>query len=115
MNVSLTLEEVKQYAENSGYSILPLSTELLCDDVTPMEVLRRLRKISAHCYLLESVSGPEAHGRYTFLGYDPKVRISCRNGKLKIGDVALETDDPAEYLWQMLKTYRSPKLADLPP
>ena len=83
MKVSLTLEEALQYAEQSEYRVLPLSTELLCDDVTPMEVLRRLRKISAHCYLLESVSGPEAHGRYTFLGYDPKTGISCRNGKPK--------------------------------
>ena len=115
MNISLTFDEVRQYAADPAYSILPLSTELLCDDVTPMEVLRRLRKISAHSYLLESVSGPEAHGRYTFLGYEPKFGISCRNGKMKIGDVTIETDQPAEHLRKLLRQYRSPKISGLPP
>lgn len=115
MKVSLTLEEALQYTKNPEYRVLPLSTELLCDDVTPMEVLRRLRKISAHCYLLESVSGPEAHGRYTFLGYDPKTGISCRNGKIKIGDVTFTTENPARELRRLMKEYRSPKLENLPP
>ena len=115
MKVSITLEEALTYAAGSEYNLLPVCTELLCDDITPMEVLRRLRKISAHCFLLESVSGPEAHGRYTFLGYDPKTGISCRNGKIKIGDVTFTTEHPADDLRRLLQKYRSPKLEGLPP
>ena len=115
MKVSITLEEALTYAAGSEYNLLPVFTELLCDDITPMEVLRRLRKISAHCFLLESVSGPEAHGRYTFLGYDPKTGISCRNGKIKIGDVTFTTEHPADDLRRLLQKYRSPKLEGLPP
>ena len=48
MKVSITLEEALTYAAGSEYNLLPVCTELLCDNITPMEVLRRLRKISAH-------------------------------------------------------------------
>lgn len=115
MKFSMTLDAVKRFAAETAYSILPLSCELLCDDVTPMTVLRRLRRVSSHCYLLESVSGPEAHGRYTFLGYDPKLGISCRNGSMQIGELEVKTDDPAAYLRQLLQKYRSPRMEDLPP
>lgn len=115
MNLSLTLDEVRRFAAETDYDILPLSCELLCDDVTPMTVLRRLRRVSSHCYLLESVAGPEAHGRYTFLGFDPKLGISCRNGNLQIGELEVETDDPASYLRKLLQKYRSPRMEHLPP
>lgn len=115
MNLSLTLDEVRRFAAETDCDILPLSCELLCDDITPMTVLRRLRRVSSHCYLLESVAGPEAHGRYTFLGYDPKLGISCRNGSLQIGELEVQTDDPASYLRKLLQKYRSPRMENLPP
>ena len=115
MQASFTLDEVRRFAADGSYDLLPLSCELLCDDITPLGVLRKLRRISAHCYLLESVSGPESHGRYTFLGYDPKLGVSCRNGKLRIGDAETQTNDPAAVLRSLLRRYRSPKLPQLPP
>ncbi|MBP0970537.1 MAG: anthranilate synthase component I [Oscillospiraceae bacterium] len=115
MKLSITPEEAKRYAAETDYRVLPVSCELHADSLTPMLVLRILRHISAHTYLLESISGPDHRGRYTFLGYDPKLGISCRNGHLKLGDLELETEDPAQYLRQLLAKYRSPRIAGLPP
>ncbi|MBR3419981.1 MAG: anthranilate synthase component I [Oscillospiraceae bacterium] len=115
MKLSISPEEAKRYAAETDYRVLPVSCELIADTLTPMQVLRILRHVSAHTYLLESISGPDHRGRYTFLGYDPKLGISCRNGKLKVGDLEIETADPAQYLRQLLAKYRSPKLAELPP
>ena len=115
MKLSISPEEAKRYAAETDYRVLPVSCELIADTLTPMQVLRILRHVSAHTYLLESISGPDHRGRYTFLGYDPKLGISCRNGKLKVGDLEIETADPAQYLRQLLAKYRSPKLAGLPP
>ena len=115
MKLSISPEEAKRYAAETDYRVLPVSCELIADTLTPMQVLRILRRVSAHTYLLESISGPDHRGRYTFLGYDPKLGISCRNGKLKVGDLEIETSDPAQYLRQLLAKYRSPKLAGLPP
>lgn len=115
MKLSISPEEAKRYAAETDYRVLPVSCELIADTLTPMQVLRILRHVSAHTYLLESISGPDHRGRYTFLGYDPKLGISCRNGRLKVGDLEIETADPAQYLRQLLAKYRSPKLAELPP
>ena len=67
-----TLGEAKQLAATGKYTILPVSCELYADATTAIEVLKRLKAVSEHCYLLESVENQEKFGRYTFLGYDPE-------------------------------------------
>ncbi len=114
MQISMTKEEARGYA-GGAYQVLPLSTELLCDALTPIETLRILKNVSTHAFLLESVSGPNAHGRYTFLGYEPKLGISCRAGKMQIGDLTVETEQPASQLRQLLAQYKSPRIESLPP
>ena len=37
------------------YKIIPISCELYADTLTPIEALRKLKNVSKHCYLLESV------------------------------------------------------------
>lgn len=107
--------EAKRCAADGRYSVLPVCCELLSDQFTPIEVLRTLKHVSSHAFLLESVSEHGTSGRYTFLGYEPKMEISAIDGKVKAGDVTLETDDPGAYLRQLLSEYRSPKIKGLPP
>jgi len=52
------------------------------------------------------------------LGYDPKMEISCVNGKLTIKngtDIEINTDHPGEYINRIIEENRAPKMADLPP
>ena len=77
MKISPTLTEVKEIAKTGKYDILPVSCEILSDFITPIEAMRILQNVSTHCYLLESAQANEAWGRYTFLGYDPKLEINC--------------------------------------
>jgi len=107
-------ETVKKTAESGKYDILPVSCEILSDICTPIEALRRLKSVSAHCYLLESVAEKEKWGRYTFLGFDPKLEITCTGNDMKIGDVRLKTSDPSEQIRRILSEYRSPKFDYLP-
>ena len=53
-------------------------------------------------------------GRYTFLGYDPKMEITCVDGTLRAGDVTLQTDDPSGVLRDILARYKSQRLPGLP-
>ena len=78
----ITLDEAKELGK--GYKVVPISKEILSDIRTPIEVLRILKGVSRHCYMLESVEHQERWGRYTFLGYDPKMEITCMNGSLTI-------------------------------
>ena len=107
-------DEVKRYAESSRYDILPVSCEILSDICTPIEAIIILKSISTHCYMLESVADKEKWGRYTFLGYDPKLQITAAGNELSIGDVKMTTEDPSVQIRQILSNYRSPKFDYLP-
>ena len=110
-----TLDTVKQIAATREYKVLPVSCEILSDICTPIEAIRILKNVSTHCYLLESVSGNEKWGRYTFLGFDPKLEISCINGEMKVGNLNFATKHPKESLRQILADYKSPRFDYLPP
>ncbi len=112
MKITPTLDEVRPYA--GRYRTYPLSAQILSDMRTPLEVLRALQHVSGHVYMLESVSGHENWGRYTFLGYDPKLEITCMNGEMKIGSLRIKTDDPGQYIRQVLADWSSPVVEDLP-
>ena len=114
----MTLEQVKDIAK--GYAVVPLSEELMADMTTPMEVLRILKGVSSHCYMLESVEKQKRWGRYTFLGFEPKLEITCTNGLLtvKCGKDMVQqkrTAHPGETIREILEDYRSPAVPGLPP
>lgn len=108
------IEEIRKIAKTGRYRKAPVSTEILSDFITPIEAVRKLKNISTHCYMLESAQADETWGRYTFLGYDPKMEITCQNGEMKIGSLTVKTDDPSSYLRQILDDYRSPRFDYLP-
>ena len=114
MTIRPSLEEVKTYAAQGEYRRLPVSTEILSDLYTPICVLQKLKNVSDHCYLLESAEAQEHWGRYTFLGYDPTMEITCSNGHMKVGALRFETDDPGRYIRQVLAEYRAPRFEYLP-
>lgn len=114
MNFKPELKTIKEIADSGNYKILPVSCEILSDICTPIEALKKLKMLSSHCYLLESVTDKEKWGRYTFLGFDPKMEIVCSGNHMKIGNVKLETDDPAKNIRQLLAEYKSPKFDYLP-
>ncbi len=114
MQVLPDFQKVKEIAETGQYKVLPVSCEILSDFTTPIEVLRTLKQVSDHCYLLESVAENEKWGRYTFLGFDPKLEITCINGRLKAGPFEVQTEDPSSYLRKILAEYKSPRFDYLP-
>ena len=114
MKYSPTLEEARSFAESKLYDVLPVSCQILSDSFTPIEVLRKLKNVSTHCYLLESISDSATWGRYTFLGFDPKLELVCDGDSVVINGVSVETKNPSDYIRQILAKYKSPKLPGLP-
>ncbi len=114
MKINPTFEKIKEIAEIGKYNVLPVSCEILSDFITPIETMRILKNVSTHCYMLESAQANDKWGRYTFMGYDPKMEITCINGDLKMGEVTLKTNDPNHYLRQILNNYKSPHFDYLP-
>ncbi len=117
------LQTVKQIAAGGAYKRVPVCREILSDTYTPVEVMRILRKASRHCYLLESASQEEAWGRYSFLGYDPTMEITCLDGEVTIrenlGDgtetvTTKHVDHPGDTLREILARYKSPVMEKMP-
>lgn len=110
-----SLDRVKAIAP--GYDIVPVYMEILSDVRTPISVLKALKQVSSHTYLLESADNSNHWGRYSFLGYDPKIELFCKNHKMTIKDGTtrtFESSDPAAEIRNILSQYKSPRLEELP-
>ena len=125
MAILTTLEELKGYEKD--YRIVPVAKEILSDMVTPIEVMRRLKKVSKRNFLLESVVNQSYTGRYTFLGYDPKLCIVLKDHKIRVMDLREKNETeillgqegkgdatPSDFIRRLMKDYRSPILKNLP-
>lgn len=115
--VTPNVEQVKALADK--YDIVPVQEEIYADVVTPILLLRKIARDKKNYYLLESVEGGEKWGRYSFLGYDPVMRVTCRerevvteqNGKKK----KVVADDALQVIRDILAGYRAPKIGGMPP
>lgn len=112
--ITPSLNDLQEIRKQGIYRTAPVSMEILSDIKTPIEVLKILKNVSDHCYLLESVADNEKWGRYTFLGYDPSLEITCLNGQMKIGSLTFETTDPESYIRQVVADHKSPRFDYLP-
>lgn len=114
----MSVNEVRELALSGNFRRIPVSRELYADRITAIEVLRILRGVSKHCYLLESVEDAKRWGRYTFLGYDPVLELTCKNGNLVIrsreGKQEAKVSHPGEEIRKILKEYQSPRIAGMP-
>ena len=117
MNIRPNFQEASVLAAQGLYKCIPVSTELYSDLYTPIEVLRKLKRVSRHCYMLESIEDNEKWGRYTFLGYDPKLELTCTGGRLTVKNgtsMVFEAKHPGEYIRQIVKENKSPRIEGLP-
>ena len=112
-----TKEELNSLLQFGSYGRIPVSKELYADRKTPIEVLKILKNISKHCYLLESAEDSKRWGRYSLLGYDPVLEITCHNHQMRIKagmTIEKEVEHPGEYIRQIIEENKSPKLDYLP-
>lgn len=109
------LERIKAYAKD--YRRVPIAKEIFADVRTVIGTLRVLKKVSRTAFLFESADNTERWGRYSFLGYDPKLELFVKNGKMTVkGAVTetFETDDPASVIRKVLHEYHSPEIPGMP-
>lgn len=113
-----TLETVKEVAAQGDYKLIPVCREIYSDIRTPLEVLRAFMKVDEHCFILESAEDAVQQGRYTFIGYDPSLVLTCKDHKLTIlngEERTVEVENPGAYIQQLIDDHKSPKLPGMPP
>jgi anthranilate synthase component 1 len=108
---------LKEFARK--YKSLPVYKVMPQNGLSVTETFKILKNISQHAFILESLEDEKNTGRYTFLGYNPKLEISCKNSVLTIkSGKTIDTVDnacPKEYIWQIINDNFSPKFETLPP
>ena len=108
-------EQAKQYEKE--YNIIPVCREIYADVVTPITLLRKLAQVDSRFFLLESVEGGSRWGRYSFLGVNPLMQISCKDGVVTIKSGAIEQKekkDPMQALREQLAKFKTPKIEGMP-
>jgi len=91
---------------------------MYADEITPITLLKKLKKVSKHCFILESVDDTKKWGRYTFLGFDPKMEITCADGvtTVKSGDtINTVNENPNVIIKKILDDHKAAKFDTLPP
>ncbi len=110
-----TFEEIEHLL--TDYSMIPICKEIYADVITPITLLRKMEAFGKNFFLLESVEGGEKWARYSFLGYEPVLHISCKGGKVtqKSGEIETTVEmDPMDGLREQLNKYKSPKIEGMP-
>src|SRR5665647_3491454 len=111
-----TLEEARNLAK--GYNVVPIAFEMLADTFTPINLFLSLKDSYENCFLLESVDNGEQWGRYSFIGFNPKAEIKIKNATVtmidKNGTTEIKTDNPINFITELLSKYKSPKVKDMP-
>lgn len=100
------------------YCVIPISKEIDGDMITPITLLHKIAQVSKQYYLLESVEDGKNWGRYSFLGFSPTLRITCKNNQINIEDGDINTfhsNQPFDVIRQFLSQYQAPKIEGMPP
>src|SRR5579872_2448838 len=116
-------EEFDRLAEE--YSVVPVWREVVADLETPVSAFLKViaPDSPSPCFLLESVEGGERWGRYSFIGLDPFLVMTSRDGAVSwegsvpaAGAEAVAAGaTPLEVLRAVLGSFATPNLAGLPP
>lgn len=109
------LEDFLKLAQQGN--VVPVYRQLLADTITPVSAFRSLRE-SDYAFLLESASGGEKVGRYSFLGCHPFMLFSSRKEKVQITrdgkEEARDSADPIADLEQLVCELKAVPIKDVP-
>ena len=110
-----SFEAFKELARRGTF--VPVCKEIVADLLTPVSAFLKIAEHADYAFLLESVEGGEHVGRYSFLGKDPFLILTARDGRTVIDRAGStsESDRPfIETLRGLMTDFRSPFVPELP-
>ena len=112
-----TIDKIRAIPNLCDYKRVSVACEILSDFLTPIEAMRILKSHSTHTFLLESVEGRESWGRWSFLGFEPKLEITARGESVYLNGTLspAHKGNPNALIRAILAEYKSPKIPALPP
>ncbi len=111
-----SLDAARRLVERGN--LIPVYREVLADTETPVSVYRKIAR-GPYSFLLESVEGGERLARYSFIGTEPRLTATLRDGAARVEEAGGETTEhsfanPLELIKGLLAPYRPVPLPDMP-
>ena len=113
----LSAEAFAHYAEQ-GYNRIPVVHEVVADLDTPLSVYLKLAA-GPYSYLLESSSGGEMWGRYSFIGLPARTTLQVRGDRVSVHEAGIEVEteicsDPLRFIEDYQNRLRVAPVPNLP-
>src|SRR5438874_6564855 len=114
--ISPAFEEFRKLASRGN--LIPVVAEIVSDVETPVGAFQKIGR-DGYSFLFESAERNEESGRFSFIGIDPLLIVSQRDGDLTIRDksgaaVKRRTSDPLDELREVLGEFRFVPRDDIP-
>ncbi|HEX8949923.1 MAG TPA: anthranilate synthase component I [Dissulfurispiraceae bacterium] len=97
-------------------NLIPVYKEILGDAETPVSAFLKLGKRPS--FLLESVTGGEKWARFSFLGIDPAMTVTCSGRRAAVEDTKgvrrLKAEDPLTVIKDILAGFKPVPVKGLP-
>lgn len=100
----------------ADYNLVPVYKEILVDMETPISVFKKVCP-QENTYLLESVEGGENLARFSFIGFDPYIIYTHKDGQGEIYEKDQKISvqgNPLEVLEDLMKRFKAPQIDNLP-
>jgi len=110
-----SLQEIKKLAATGN--VVPVCSRILADTETPVTIWMKLFADTPCNFLLESVTGGDKIGRYSFIGGNPFLTFRSTGLHWEIAGKFHEKGDgdPLKKLRELFGKYRMAKTEDMPP
>ena len=102
----------KEFLKNAKQGqMIPVFCEILADLETPVSAFHKIADHQKYSFLLESMEGGEHIGRYSFIGCDPLLAMSIKDGQTLIQGnnmtqrEATDPNNPLKFLRDVLNRY----------
>jgi anthranilate synthase component I len=99
-------------------TLVPVAKSVSADLLTPVSAFLAFAAKEPYSFLLESVEGGEKIGRYTFLGANPYMRLTCDEQGVVLHRGKKQERVPGEpiaIIHRLLNEHRPAQIPDLPP
>lgn len=118
MTITPTRADFHEAAKQGN--VIPVYADMVADAETPTSAFQKLDD-GGYAFLFESAEQSAQSGRFSFLGFHPRVRIEASAGKITIVDGAGTTTtrtlegDPLSELERMMRQFKFVARPGLPP
>ena len=101
------------------YRNVPTFYELLMDSYTPVHLFNALHERYENCFILESVDNKDQWSRYSYIGIEPKQRITLDKHKAYVEELSGEreitdVDDPISFFSGLIEKNKAPQFPNRP-